>query len=89
MKTERMTILVTPKEKAAILARAQGLGLSAGEMVRRAVESYKAAEEDEIVLNALADELYTAAKEARKALGKATRELRSTLDQFARKRRVA
>ena len=67
MKTERMTILVTPEQKAAILARAERLGLSAGEMVRRAVESYDPAagsDEDQAVLDALADELFAAGSPA-------------------------
>jgi hypothetical protein len=92
VKTERMTVLVTPKQKAAILARAQSLGLSAGEVVRRAVESYEptapGAAEDEAVLNAVADELFAAAKSARAALNQANTELQSTLKQLARRRKA-
>jgi len=92
MKTERMTVLVTPEQKAAILARASSLGLSAGEMVRRAVESYQPsaanAAEDEVVLNALADELCSAANSARAALGEANREIQATLKQLAKSRRA-
>lgn len=36
MKTERLTLLVTPGEKAAINARAEELGVSASEYVRKA-----------------------------------------------------
>jgi hypothetical protein len=89
MKTERMTILVTAEQKAAILARAQNLGLSAGEMMRRAVDAYDPAasmDEDETVLNALADELFAAARDARAALEEANRELEATLDQLAKRR---
>lgn len=93
MKTERMTVLVTPEQKAAILARAASLGLSAGEMVRRAVESYEpsaaSAAEDEVVLNALADELFAAAKSARAALNEANREIQATLEQLAKSREAA
>lgn len=92
MKTERMTILLTPKQKAAILARAQRLGLSAGEVMRRAVEAYQPSAsrgEDEAVLNALADELLVAAKEARKALNAATEEIQVTLRQLAKSRESA
>ena len=88
MKTERMTILVTPEQKAAITARAESLGLSAGEMLRRAVETYsgdpKPGSED--LLNALADELFAAAKSARAALSSANKEVRTTLKQLQRRR---
>ena len=93
MKTERMTVLVTSEQKSAILARASSLGLSVGEMVRRAVASYKpsaeGAAEDEVVLNALADELFAAAKTARTALRGANREVEATLKQIARNREAA
>jgi predicted trehalose synthase len=92
MKTERMTILVTPEQKAAILARAERLGVSAGEMVRRAVESYDPAagsDEDQAVFDALADELFAAAEAARTALRAANEELQSTLQQLAQRRTAA
>lgn len=86
MKTERMTVLLTRDQKAAILTRAQSLGLSTGEMVRRAVESYEPGKADEAALDALGTALQSAAKDARKALASARRELDVTLDQLARKR---
>lgn len=91
MKTARMTILMTPEQKAAINARAESLGVSSGEMVRRAVESYGAAanepqSEAEAVLNALADELFAAAKEAKAALAAANREVQVTVRQLAKHR---
>jgi hypothetical protein len=92
MKSERMTILVTPEQKAAILARAERLGVSAGEMVRRAVESYDSAagsDEDQAVLDALAEELFAAAEAARTALREANEELQSTLKQLAQRREAA
>lgn len=36
MKTERMTLMISPGDKAAISARAEGLGLSVSELVRQA-----------------------------------------------------
>jgi hypothetical protein len=36
MKTERMTLLISPADKAAIAARAEGLGMSVSELVRTA-----------------------------------------------------
>ena len=86
MKTERMTVLVTPAQKQAIAAKAKKLNVSAGEVVRRAVESYRHNDE-EIVLNALADELDRAVKEARHALKDALGETRRTLEHFAAKAR--
>lgn len=84
MKTERMTILVTPTQKQAIATQAKKLNVSAGEVIRRAVEGYRHNDE-EIVLNALADELNRAVKEARQALKDALRETRRTLEHFAAK----
>ena len=91
MKSARMTILLTPAQKAAIQARAQTLGVSTGEMVRRAVESYGTAakeppSESEAVLNALADELFAAAKEAKSALAAASRDVQTTVKQLAKSR---
>ena len=84
MKTERMTILVTPAQKQAIAAQAKKLNVSAGEVIRRAVEGYRHNDE-EIVWNALADELDRAVKEASHALKDALAETRRTLDHFAAK----
>jgi hypothetical protein len=93
MKTERMTVLLTREQKAAILARASSLGMSTGEMVRRAVETYQPASsgalEDEVVLNALADELFTAAKSARAALVDANKNVQATVTALAVKRKRA
>ena len=93
MKTERMTVLVTREQKAAILARASSLGLSTGEMVRRAVETYApsspSAKEDEVLLNALADELFTAAKIARAALVDANKNVQATVIALASRRKRA
>ena len=94
MKSARMTILLTPAQKAAIRARAQALGVSTGEMVRRAVESYRTAAKEtpsgsEAVLNALADELFAAAKEAKSALAAASRDVQTTVKQLAKSREAA
>lgn len=84
MKTERITILVTPAQKQAISAKAKKLNVSTGEVIRRAVESYRHNNE-EIVLNALADELNRSVKEARHALKDALAETRRTIEHFATK----
>jgi hypothetical protein len=95
MKTARMTILLTPEEKASIHARAEHMGVSTGEMVRRAVESYGQVSataprsESEVLLNALADELFAAAKDARAALTEANRQVQATVKLLAKSREVS
>jgi phosphate uptake regulator len=84
MKTERITILVTPAQKQAIASKAKKLNVSAGEIIRRAVESYRN-QDEEIVLSALADELDRSVKEARRALRSALMETRRTIAHFAAK----
>jgi hypothetical protein len=85
MKTERMVILVTPEQKATIATRAKELNLSAGEIVRRAVATYRP-NDDEQLLNALADELGRSVRDSRKALKDALSEVNKTLNHFAVKR---
>ena len=86
MKTERMTILVTPAQKTSITRKARALQLSAGEVVRRAVESYRGDGDEEAVLRAMAEDLYRAAREARAAMKAAREEVEATLGYFAAKR---
>ena len=59
MKTERITVFVTPEEKARIDARAGALNIPAGELLRRAVATYGLddLETNEVELESLADEL--------------------------------
>ena len=45
MKTERLTLLVSPSDKAAIAARAAALNMSVSELVRRATRDYDPEEE--------------------------------------------
>ncbi len=86
MKTARLTILVTPEQKTAIAKRAKSLNISAGDLLRRAVETYKADDDHETVLNALADNLHRAAKEARRAMKDSLIEVQRSLDYFQEKR---
>lgn len=88
MKTERMTILLTPQQKEVIAAKAKKLNLSAGEVVRRAVEVYQSGSDDALLM-ALAEELERSVKEARTALKSALAETRATLDQLATTRSAA
>jgi hypothetical protein len=93
MKTARMTILVTPEQKASINKRAKQLKLSAGEVIRRAVDSYSSTLEDEAALSALACELEHSVKQARGALREALSEGKRVRREWAarnnRKRRAA
>lgn len=67
MKSDRMTLLVTPDEKAELAARARVLGISASELVRRAVRTYDPdVERDELM--SLAGELAGVAARMEKKL---------------------
>jgi Mobilization protein NikA len=86
MKTEQITVLVTPEEKARIDQRAGTLNIPAGELLRRAVATYAPDEHemDETELMALADELdrVTAATEQKLDQALATLDrMRTTLRQ--------
>ena len=93
MKTARMTILVTPEQKASINKRAKQLKLSAGEVIRRAVDGYSSTLEDEAALSALAYELEHSVKQARGALREALSEGKRLRKEWAarnsQKRRAA
>ncbi|MGH8579499.1 MAG: hypothetical protein ACREVK_05020 [Gammaproteobacteria bacterium] len=87
MKTERLTILVSANEKKAITAQAKVLNITASEVVRRAVAQYRPEEDEEQrLLNALADELEASARRAQLALSAARKELEATRAYFAAKR---
>lgn len=54
--TARLMVLMSPEERAALDGKARSLGVSAGEVVRRAVLAYDAsAEKDAAELSALID----------------------------------
>jgi hypothetical protein len=59
MLSERLTILVSPEEKAAIVARASELGLSAGETLRLAFRTFGRLSPDDAVLEAFAADVET------------------------------
>lgn len=86
MKTEQITVLVTPEEKARIDQRAGALNIPAGELLRRAVAKYDPDEHEtnETELMALADELDRVAGVTEQKLDKALAALdrmRTTLRQ--------
>jgi isopropylmalate/homocitrate/citramalate synthase len=66
MKTDRLTLLIAPAEKAAIAARAEALGLPLSEYVRRASEAYDPADAELLEqLRALVPQLHAAAADMR------------------------
>ncbi len=82
MKTERLTLLLTPEEKAEMAARADAMGISASELVRRAVRSYNP-EFDTDAVQTLADELATAVRKTDKKVNAALAQLRTFEAFFA------
>jgi hypothetical protein len=47
--TERVPVLVTPNEKALFVSKAKSIGISVGELMRRAAGAYKSSEEDKLL----------------------------------------
>jgi hypothetical protein len=88
MKTERMMILVTPEQKKAINAKAKALQLSAGELIRRAVDTYTG-DTDTALLNAIADELEAATARLSKSFDRTFAEIAKTKRYFAARRKGA
>jgi len=82
MKTDRLTLLVTPEEKAEMTARADAMGISTSELVRRAVRSYDP-EFDSDAVQTLADELATAVRKTEKKVNGALTQLRAFEAFFA------
>ena len=56
MRSQRMTVLLTPEAKSMIEARARTLGITSSELARRAIEAFEP-ERDEQALRLLAAEL--------------------------------
>lgn len=65
--TERLVVLLTPEEKAAIAARAKDANLTMGEFVRRAADSY-VSRDDEPVFAGLIAQVEKSTRQANKAL---------------------
>jgi hypothetical protein len=74
MRSERVNLLVTPEEKAALEARAAALNISTSEMVRRAVASYDP-DFGESDLRLIAEELSAVVAATEKSLDAALRQL--------------
>ena len=85
MKTERMTFILTPEDKAEITERAAQLDIPASELIRRAVSRYEPdAEVDEKVLLHIAEELEASAARTERKLDEALTAVRDTISQLRR-----
>ncbi|HYM33291.1 MAG TPA: ribbon-helix-helix protein, CopG family [Candidatus Cybelea sp.] len=80
--TQRVVVLMSPKEKAKLEAKARRSGASVAEFVRRSVAAY-APDGREGEVEALLKTLQTSHREALAALGDAGRELKTTRAYFA------
>lgn len=89
MKTERMTFVMTPEDKAKITERAAALHLPASELIRRAVARYRPEEsEDEEVLLRVAEELEASVAATDRKLDETLAAVRKTLAQVRSSRRA-
>lgn len=68
--TARVPVLMTAKEKAQIVKKAKEAGLSMGEYLRRAAESFRPSEDDK-ALEAMIDQMLKATKRADQAIEEA------------------
>jgi hypothetical protein len=82
--TERVVVLMTPAQKRA-LAKARRLGSSAAELVRRSVDAFDPAMDDEEIM-ALLDVLVESHRSTFAAIDQAEREVAITRAYFAAKR---
>ncbi|MGE5567167.1 MAG: hypothetical protein ACM3YN_13565 [Parcubacteria group bacterium] len=81
MKTERLTILVTPEEKAAMTARAAEMHVSTSEMLRLAFDAFEEPTNQQL-LDALGKELQAAAARAHTRLDEANRTVEQVLGEL-------
>lgn len=88
MRSERLTILVTPDERAAIASRADRLGVSSSEVLRLAFGAYEEFPDRE-ELELLAGTLEETVKDLRASLAEARREAAVTLAEFRAGKQVA
>ena len=87
MKTERITILVTPEEKALVGDKADALGLNASEFIRLAVERFDV-DRNEALLAAVVDRLGEAVADMNDSLDRTNARIETTV-RGLRERRLA
>ena len=78
MQTARVTVLMTPDRKAQLEPRAADMGVSSGEFIRLAVDSFNPGETESAELAALIEELSEAVPRMRAALDRSVERLDST-----------
>lgn len=67
--TERLPVLVTPKEKRQFTLKAKKIGISVGELMRRAATAYNSTEDDKM-LEALIIQMNMATENAERVIDK-------------------
>ena len=90
MRSARVTVLMSPDEKAEMEANAARLGISSGEYVRLAVDNFdKPTAAEEAELAALVNEVNIAVPKMAASLDRMSRTLRETHDEVDRTLRAA
>jgi KaiC/GvpD/RAD55 family RecA-like ATPase len=87
LRTERVTVLMSPEKKAELSARAAKFGVSTGEYIRLAVDNLPDELSEEEELETLINELRTALPEMHNSLraaAKTLRDARSEIDSMLR-----
>ncbi len=69
--TERIPVLMTAKEKAQVAKRARAAGLSMGEYLRRAAESFRPSDEDNKALEGMIGQMLKTTERANQAIDEA------------------
>ncbi len=85
MKTERMTFVMSPEDKAEITDRAARLHIPASELIRRAVARYEP-DDDESVLLRVAEELEESVKQTDQKLDEAIAAVNDAVTQIRQHR---
>jgi hypothetical protein len=85
---ERITVLVTAKDKSQIVAKAKNEGISMGELLRRAALSYDPSE-DEIALEGIANQICKSALRTCSAIDKVIRFVEASNKRIATMERKA
>lgn len=89
---ERMQIIVSREQKSRMKALAKASNTSVSEMFRRAADAYTVSGDDEEIdhpeLEALVEALEASTRDAEKALDRAEREVRATLDFYGERARA-
>ena len=80
--TARVPVLMTEAEKARIVEKAQQAGLSTGEYMRRAAQSYHPSEDDRI-LERMIEQMLKATERAEQAIGDALKFVAASEERIA------